>query len=159
MTPILAASPVLVFVHLLATCIWVGGFVAVVVVARVARRELGRAEQVAFFRALGRAHGVVTGTALAVALATGAVLLDGHGWDAAAVAAAALAAALVAATAVGVRQARGMTRLRRRAVAEGAGDAALAAAVRRGAARAVLLRAAIGALTLALLAVGAALAT
>jgi hypothetical protein len=44
-------------------------------------------------------------------------------------------------------------------VAEGAGDAALAAAVRRGAARAVLLRAAIGALTLALLAVGAALAT
>ena len=107
MTAITATSPVLVFVHLLATSIWVGGFVAVVVVARIARRELGGAEQIAFFRALGRAHGVVTGAALALALVSGAVLLANRRWDGTALAAVVLAAALVVATAVGVRRRAG----------------------------------------------------
>ena len=155
-----AASSVLVFVHLLAACIWVGGFVAIGVAAGVARRQLGDAERVAFFRALGRSYGVVGGPALVVALASGAVLLGDRapGWDGTALAAVVLAAALVLATVAGVMQARGMTRLRQRALGA-SGDAALALALRRGAMRALVLRATIGVLTLALLAVGVVLTT
>jgi putative copper export protein len=54
MTVAATASPVLVFVALVAACVWVGGFVAIAVVARVARRQLERGARVAFFRALGR---------------------------------------------------------------------------------------------------------
>jgi putative copper export protein len=64
-------SVVLVFVHLLAASVWVGGFVAVAVVARVAKRELDPAARVAFFRSLGRDYGKVGGSALAVATLTG----------------------------------------------------------------------------------------
>lgn len=46
MTAVLAG--VLVF----AGAVWTGGLVAIFVVARVARRTLGAAERVAFFRAL-----------------------------------------------------------------------------------------------------------
>jgi uncharacterized membrane protein len=148
---------VLVFFHLLAASIWVGGFVAIVVVARVARRELEPPARIAFFRGLGRAYGIVGGSALAVALATGAALLADHGWDATATVAAALAGVLVLATVAGVRQARGMTRIRR-AAAAAPDDPALAFGVSRGARRAAVLRGAIGALTLALLAIGAAIA-
>jgi hypothetical protein len=152
-----AVSPVLAFAALLGACVWVGGFVALVVVARAARHTLEPSTRVAFFRAVGRAYGVVGGAALALALAAGGALLGGRGWDPAALAACGLAAALVIATAAGVRQARGMTRLRRRA-AEAPDEALLAARVRDGARRAAVLRAAIGALSLALLALGAALA-
>jgi hypothetical protein len=69
-----------------------------------------------------------------------------------------LAVALVLATGAGVVQARGMTRLRQRAVRE-PGDAALTARIERNARRALVLRALIGALTVALLALGAALAS
>jgi uncharacterized membrane protein len=148
---------VLVFVHLLAVSIWVGGFVAIGVASAVARRQLDGAARVAFFRDLGRSHGVVGGAALAVALATGAALLADRGWDGGAWAATAIAVALVAVTAAGVRQARGMTRLRGRMV-QAPGDPALTGAVERGARRALVLRAAIGLLTLALLAVGSAIA-
>jgi uncharacterized membrane protein len=147
---------VLVFVHLLAACVWIGGFVVIAVVARIVRRQLGPAEQVAFFRALGRGYGVVGGSALAVALGSGAALLDRHGWDTMAVTAAALGLALALVTVAGVRQARAMTRLRRRWVGSPA-DEDMAAQVRRGARQANMLRAAIGVLTLALLAIGAAL--
>jgi hypothetical protein len=147
-------TALLVFVALLAACVWVGGFVAIAVVARVARRQLEPGARVAFFRALGRSYGVVGGVALAVALACGAALLADRAWDGTALAAIVVAVALVLATVAGVAQARGMTRLRRRAL----GDAALAAQVRTGAARAALLRAAIGALSVALLALAAVLA-
>lgn len=152
------ASPLLAFVALLAGCVWVGGFVAIVVVARVARRQLERPAQVGFFRAVGRSYGIVGGSALVVALGSGAGLLASHPWDATASAAVALGAALALATGAGVVQARGMTRLRQRSLREPA-DSALAAQVRRGAVRAGALRATIGALSLALLAVSAVLAT
>jgi hypothetical protein len=152
-----AVTPVLAFAALLGACVWVGGFVALGVVAKAARPTLEPSTRVAFFRAVGRTYGVVGGAALALALGAGGALLGGRGWDAAALAACALAAALVIATAAGVRQARGMTRLRRRA-AEAPGDAFLAARVRAGARRAAALRTAIGALSLALLALAAALA-
>ncbi|MFG2088589.1 MULTISPECIES: hypothetical protein [unclassified Spirillospora] len=144
-------------VLILATSVWTGGFVAIAVVARVAARTLGPAERVAFFRALGRAYVVVGVAALALALGSGAVLVSDRAWDGVLTAAAVVAAALVATLAVGVVQARRMTRLRRSALAD-PDDARQAARVRRGARGAGVLRAFIGALTLALLALGVVLA-
>jgi hypothetical protein len=146
------------FVTLLGACVWLGGFVAIAVVARVARSQLERPAQVAFFRALGRRYLGVGVGALVLALAGGAALLAGHGWDAAALLAVVFAGAIVLATAAGVVQARGMTRLRARAV-RAPDDAALAQQVRRGAVRARVLRAAIGAFSVGLLFVAAVLAT
>jgi hypothetical protein len=138
--------------------VWVGGFVTIAVVARVVRRQLPMPAQVAFFRSLGRGFGVVGGLALGVALLSGGALLSRRTWDEWAAVAVVLAVALVLATGAGVVQARGMTRLRQRAVRE-PGDAALTARIERNARRALVLRALIGALTVALLALGAALAS
>lgn len=145
-------------VLILAAAVWIGGFVAIVVVARVASRTLGPAERVPFFRALGRTYGVVGTVALAVALGTGTSLVYGRPWDGALIATVVVAVALVATLATGVVQARRMTRLRRDALSH-PGDASLAARVRRRARGAAVLRAMIGALTLALLALGVLLAT
>jgi hypothetical protein len=149
---------ILLFLHLLAVSVWVGGFVTIAVVTRVVRRQLPMPAQVAFFRSLGRSYGVVGGLVLGVALLTGDALLSRRGWDVWAAVAVVLAVALVLATGTGVVQARGMTRLRQRAVREPR-DAALTARIERNARRALVLRALIGALTVALLALGAALAS
>lgn len=149
-------SAPLIAVNALASAIWVGGLVAIFVVARAASRTLEPAQRVEFFRALGRSYGIVGTVALLVALITGAVLLDGHPWDGLLVAATAVAGALLVATAAGMAQARAMTRLRRRAVAQVGGES-LDPKVRRGALLAAILRACIGALTLALVVLGAAL--
>jgi uncharacterized membrane protein len=150
-------SVVLVFVHLLAVCVWVGGFVAVAVVARVVRHELDQRVGVAFFRSLGRSYGKVGGFALAVAVLTGTALLARRGWDQTAGAAALLALALIVATVGGVAQARRMTCLRQRALHEPR-DPALSALIDQGARQALVLRTTIGTLTLVLLALGAVLA-
>jgi uncharacterized membrane protein len=152
------SQALLLGVFTLASCIWVGGYVAIAVAARVATRILAPDQRVAFFRGLGRAYGIVGGAALLVALGTGAGLLSDRAWDGTLTAAAALASALVVALAVGVVSARRMTRLRSRSLAEPA-DPQLARRVRRGARTAALLRAAIGLLTVALIALGALLAT
>jgi uncharacterized membrane protein len=148
----------LLFLHLLAVSVWVGGFVTIAVVTRVVRRELPMAARVAFFRSLGRGYGVVGGLALGVALSTGGALLSWRGWDEWSALAVLLALALVLATGAGVVQARGMTRLRQRAVREPQ-DPVLTAHIERSARRALVLRTLIGALTVALLALGAALAS
>jgi uncharacterized membrane protein len=119
---------VLVFMHLLAACVWVGGFVAIAVVARVARRELDTAARVAFFRSLGRSYAKVAASALAVGVVSGTALLGRRGWDQAAGAAALLALALIIATVAGIAR------------------------------QALVLRASIGTLTLALLGLGVVLA-
>ena len=155
---LVAASQVVVFVALLGASVWVGGFIAIAIVARIARRQLERPAQVAFFRRLGREYAVIGTPALVIALAAGGVLLEERAWDHTASAAVVVAGALLLATAAGVAQARGMTRLRTRALG-GPDDAALARQVRRGAVLAGALRAAIGLLSLALLALAAVLAT
>ena len=104
---------VLLGVFMLAASIWVGGYVAIVVVARVATRTLQPAQRVAFFRGLGRIYAIVGCGALVVALGTGAALLGDRAWGGAVVVTAAVAAALVLSTLVGMAQARRMTRLRR----------------------------------------------
>ena len=149
---------VLLGVFTLASCIWIGGYVAIAVVARTAATTLDARNRVAFFRALGRSYLRVGTPALVVALGTGAGLLSDHRWDATLTAAVVVAAALVASLTVGVAQARRMTRLRGRSVSA-PDDESLTRQVARGARRATLLRAAIGLLSLALIALGALLAT
>jgi uncharacterized membrane protein len=149
---------VLLGVFTLASGIWVGGYVAIAAVASVGTAALDPAARVAFFRALGRRYLWIGGVAVAVALGTGAALLSDRTWDGTATAAVVVAAALVVALAVGVGQARRMTRLRRAALAAPP-DHRLTDQVERGARAAALLRAAIGLLTLALIALGALLAT
>lgn len=148
---------VVVFFTLLAASVWVGGFITIMVVTRVARRRLDPPVQVDFFRALGRSYGVVSSLALVVALAGGGILLAGRDWDRLALVAVSLAAALVLSTGAGVVQARGMTRLRQAAVHEPTDDA-LAARVRRDSVRAAALRGGIGVLSVGLLVVAVALA-
>jgi len=135
----------LVFVELLAASIWVGGFVAIGVASRVARTQLGPSARVTFFRALGRSYLRVGGGALAVALLAGAVLLTHGGWGAGKSAAVAIGAILVGVTAVAVRQARAINRLRTIALA---GTNAAGAAADRRRRSATCLRAAIGLLTI-----------
>jgi len=153
-----AAEDSLATVLVLATAIWVGGLVAIFVVARVAHATLGPAERVAFFRGLGRAYGLVGGVALTTALASGAVLAATYRWGGFLTASAAVAAVLVTATVAGVAQARRMTRLRQHALRD-PGNPELTAKVRRGARNAAALRAAIAALSLTLLALGTLIAT
>lgn len=149
----LGASVVLLVVHALSAAIWIGGLVAIFVVARVASATLDPQHRIAFFRGLGRVYGIVGVVALLVALASGAILLDHHGWDGLLIATAIVAGGLLVVTVTGIAQARAMTRLRRRAVEA----PELAAQVRRGARRAAVLRGAIIAFTFALVVLGAAL--
>lgn len=149
---------ILIGIFTLASCIWVGGYVAIAVVARVASRTLEPAQRVAFFRALGRSYLLVGAPALVVAFGAGAGLLSEHAWGGVATAAVVAAAALVISLGVGVAQARRMTRLRADALAA-PDDRRLGGLVRRGARAAMLLRAAIGLLSLVLIALGALLAT
>jgi uncharacterized membrane protein len=153
-----AAETSLATVLVLATAIWIGGLIAIFVVARVARATLGTAERVALFRGLGRAYGLAGSGALAAALASGAVLASRYRWDGRLAASTAVAAGLVTVTAAGVAQARRMTRLRQEQLRD-PGRAELAAKVRRGARDAAALRATIAALSLALLALGTVIAT
>ena len=134
----------------LGAAIWVGGIVTIVLVHRVAARTLPAGQRVPFFRALGRAYGVTAGAALLFALAGGGVLLRHRPFDGTAITTVVLAAALVAATAVGVVQARTMSRLRGAALApeSAAGEVA---AVTSGARTAAVLRTLIGVITVALL--------
>lgn len=148
---------VLGFLLVLATSVWVGGVVTVLLVRRVVDDQLDRGQAVAFFRTFGRLFGAVAGAALVVAILTGGALLTDHGWDAPAVVAAALAVAVVVTTAIGVRQARAMTVLRARALAPSA-EPGLPDAVRSGARRAAVLRTTIGLLSVALLALGCGIA-
>lgn len=152
------AETSLAAVLVLATAVWIGGLIAIFVVARVARATLGAEERVALFRGLGRAYGLVGSSALAVALASGAVLASQYRWDGRLAASTAVAVGLVAATAAGVAQARRMTRLRQDALRD-PGSTELAAKVRRGARNAAALRTTIAALSLTLLALGTVIAT
>jgi hypothetical protein len=134
-----AVSAPLLVLNLLAGAVWVGSLAALAVVARTARQTLEPQSQVAFFRALGRRYAIVGGGALVLAMATGAALLSDERWTAAVTVLVGLTAALILTTALGMRQARRVNRLRAR------GSEATEPARRAG-----ILRAAIAALTLAI---------
>jgi hypothetical protein len=153
-----AASQTLAGFLILGAAVWLGGLVAIFVVARVAQRTLQPAQRVAFFRGLGRAYGPVGGLALAGAIGCGAALLYGHAWDGTLIAAVVVTVCLVSVTAAGVAQARRMTRLRQAALQQH-GGAAGAPYLRRAAFRAAGLRTVIAVLSLALIALGVLLAS
>lgn len=145
-------------VFVLATSVWVGGYVAIAVVARVASATLDAAARVAFFRALGRSYLWVGLPALIVALVTGGIVARGLEWDALLVTTVVVVAVLLASFAVATAQARRMTRLRRRLL-DSPDDEQLSARVRSGARAAGSLRAVLGVLSLALVVLGSFLAT
>lgn len=152
-----AAESIVLAVFIIATSIWVGGYIAIAVVAQAALRTLDAAMRVAFFRSLGRMYFWVGTPALIVALASGAVLARGtpkHGLYAAVVS---VAAVLLASFAIAVAQARRMTRLRQSLISAPT-DASLQTRVQRTARSADGLRAALGILSLALVVMGAFLA-
>jgi hypothetical protein len=146
---------VLQVVLLLAMSVWVGGLITIAVVARVGSTTLSVVARVAFFQSLGRAYGVIGGLALLLALVSAGILAGTRPWNGLLTACAVVAAALVITTAVGIQQARGMTRLRRRLLARPPEEHADSAA-RRGAIRAAALRALIGVLSVVLVVLGVA---
>lgn len=144
-------TAILVGLLVLATSVWVGGLVLIVLVARAARRTLDEPARVALFRTLGRSYLPVGSTALAVLLVCVAILFADRRWNTLSTATVVLAVSIVVTLVLGVRQARGMGVLRRRALEEPGTD--LTERVRTGARRAFVLRAAIIVLSMALYAV------
>lgn len=151
-------TAILLGIFTLASSVWIGGYVSLVVVARVASSTLALDQRVAFFRTLGRRYLLVGGPCLIIALGTGAGLLHGHPWDASLILTVVAAALLIVALLAGIAQARHMTRLRAAMVAQPT-DPALRARVKRGARTAGLLRGGLGLLTLCLISLGTLLAT
>lgn len=151
----LTGRMVLLTVTMLAASVWVGSFVCLIVVSRIALRTLEGPARVALFRGVGRAYGILGTGALVAAIVAGVALA----WplsdaDGTVVAIIALAVVLLGLTGAGMAQARRMTRLRRAAIRE-PDDGAAAHAVARGAAAATVLRTALGVLTLAIVVMGA----
>ncbi len=153
-----ATAAALTGVLIAAAAVWLGGLVAIAVVARVAGRTLEPTARVSFFRGLGRSYGIIGTGALAVAYGTGASLVYGRSWDGRMTATVVVSTALVAVTGIGIAQARRMSRLRRQALDQ-PDDRELVDRVRRGAGRATALRALIAILSFALLALGVLLGT
>lgn len=154
----MSTDAVLLTILVLATSIWVGGYVAIAVVARAASATLDPGTRVAFFRSLGRTYLRIGLSALLVALITGALMLRDRDWDAVLTAATLVVVALVVLLGIAVVQAKRMTRLRRQALDEPA-DQHVADGVARGARGAGILRAVLGVLSLVLVVLGAVLAT
>jgi len=128
----LATSAPLVAVELIAASIWVGGMVCLAIVAKAARGVLDESSQVAFFRAVGRRYGMVGTASLLIAIAAGLALSwPPSSWSRTIDAAALLAGFLVVATIAGMMQARAMTALRRKLIANPR-DSSTAVALRRG---------------------------
>ena len=152
------ATAIVLSFFVVATSIWVGGYVAIAVVARAATATLDPAARVAFFRALGRSYLRVGFPALLVALAAGGLLARDAAKGGLFFTIVIVAAVLLASFGVAVAQARRMTRLRRMLL-ESPEDASLADRVRRGARSAAGLRAVLGVLSIVLVVLGAFLAT
>lgn len=147
-----AVQAILIAVFMLAASVWVGGYVATAVMARVATTTLQPGDRVTFFRALGRAYLWVEVPALVIALVIGGVLLADRGWDPLARVIAVVGVVLAAMLAIAIAQARRMTVLRRRALDAPAEQ--MNAEVRQGAVWAGVLRALLGVLTLAIVVLG-----
>jgi hypothetical protein len=130
---------------------------AIAVAATAARSTLSAADQVRFFRALGRRYSVLSGSALAIFAVSGLALAGTPAdWTATHAALAGLTALTAALTGVGVVNARAVQRVRAQALAEPA-DVSLAARLRALRRSAAVLRASIAIVTLSAVAIGSAL--
>lgn len=140
-------------VFILATSIWIGGYVAIAVVARTSASSLQPGARVALFRSLGRAYLRVGLPALALAYITGLVLAWGEPRDPLLTGTVVVALLLVALLAAAVAQAKRMSALRRGLLTT-PDDARLGDQVRTGARSAAALRGLLGLLTVALVVMG-----
>lgn len=154
----MSLTTLLVALVYVAGAIWLGGLATILVVVRAAGRSLPPAERVMFLRELGRGYLPLGGAALVVLLGAGFALLLTRPWDLRATLAVVLGLTLAVVLAVGVRQARLLTRLRQQALNDPDRPASKAAELRRVARRATVLRTCIAVLTLALFATSVAIA-
>jgi uncharacterized membrane protein len=139
---------ILVFLNLLAAMIWTGGMCAIAVTTAAARATLSPAEQIRFFRAVGRRYSVLSGGALATFAISGLSLAGTPGqWTAAQATVAGLTALTAALTVLGVINARAVQRLRAEALADPA-DVRLDSRLHAARRSATVLRAAIAIVTL-----------
>jgi uncharacterized membrane protein len=139
---------ILVFLNLLAAMIWTGGMCAIAVTTTAARATLSPAEQIRFFRAVGRRYSVLSGGALATFAISGLSLAGTPGqWDATQATVAGLTALTAALTVLGVINARAVQRLRAEALADPA-DVRLGSRLHAARRSATVLRAAIAIVTL-----------
>lgn len=129
--------------------VWMGGFVAIMVVNVTSKKSLEPAQRVALFRALGRSYLRVAAIAFALVVVPGGTLLAFRPWDGFTLAILLVTLLLVVLTGIAVRQARRMTRMRKAALAASV-DGAHDAPIGRNAKRAWMLRMGIGLTSLAL---------
>ncbi|WP_308467167.1 hypothetical protein [Rathayibacter soli] len=144
-----ALAGTLLGVLIVSSAVWLGGWVALVVVARSTTATLSRHDRVAFFRHFGPRFGIVATIALVLAYISGIILLAAVPWSVVSTLLVVVAVVILIVLGVGVLQARRMSRLRR-AVVAAPEDTALATRVRRGGQRALALRAGLGVLSLAM---------
>lgn len=148
----LALTRTLLGLVILGAAVWMGGFVAIMVVNATSKKSLEPAQRIALFRGLGRNYLRVAAAAFALVVIPGAVLLASRPWDGFTLAILMAALLLVGLTCVAVQQARRMTRMRKAALAAGVGTAPGApgaAPIAQHARRAWMLRMGIGLASLA----------
>lgn len=144
-----AVTRALLGLLILGASVWMGGFVAIMVVNATSKETIGAAERIALFRGLGRRYLAVAVVAFVLVVVPGGILLATRPWDGFSLAILLVALLLVALTGAAVRQARQMTRMRKTALAA-PDDAARAASITRNARTARVLRMGIGLASLAL---------
>lgn len=152
----MSVRDVLVFANILAAMIWTGGMCAIAVATTAARGTLAAADQVRFFRALGRRYSVLSGSALATFAGSGLALAGAPGdWTVTQAVLAGLTVLASALTGVGVVNARAVQRIRAQPLAEAAAESA--ARLRTLRRSATVLRVSIAIVTLGAVAIGSTL--
>jgi uncharacterized membrane protein len=129
--------------------VWMGGFVAIMIVNATSKKTIDAAGRIALFRGLGRSYLKVAAVAFVLVVVPGGILLAFRPWDGFTLAILLVALLLVVLTGIAVRQARRMTRMRKAALAHPA-DGPCPAPIGRNARRAWVLRMGIGVASLAL---------
>lgn len=127
--------------------IWLGGYVAVVIVAATSAKALDAEARVRFFRRFGGDYLKVALPALLIAYATGWALLGRLPWSAGHTRLAVACGLLLAVLLLGIAQARDLTRLRQR-LASAPEETSLATQIWSKSRAAALLRGLIGLITL-----------
>lgn len=145
-----ALTRVLLGLLILGAGVWMGGFVAIMVVNATSRKSLEPAQRIMLFRGLGRSYLRVAAVAFLLVVIPGGVLLAFRPWDGFSLAIVLVAIVLVVLTGIAVRQARRMTRMRKAALAAASEGESHAAPIAHHARRAWVLRMGIGLASLAL---------
>jgi hypothetical protein len=97
--------------------VWMGGFVAIMVVNATSKKSLEPAQRIVLFRGLGRSYLRVALVAFVLVVVPGGILLTFRPWDGFSLAILLVTLVLVVLTGIAVRQARRMTRMRKAALA------------------------------------------